>query len=383
MTDRKKLLLPLIILGAGVLLAAVVIRARPDVERVETRVPAPLVRVEQVSPETRRLTVRSQGTVRPRTESVLVAQVAGRIERVSPAFADGGTLDRGAPLVTIEPRDYQLAVAQREAQVAQAEVLLERERAEAELARQEWEELGRGEPTALTLREPQLAEARAAVQAAEAALQRARLDLERTTVRAPFSGRIREKRVDVGQYVTPGTPLASVYATDEAEIKLPLPKDDLAFLDLDLGRPIDSSKRPAVTLVAELGGEVRQWDAVLVRADSEFDPQTRMLNLFASVERPLEADPALPMGLFVDAHIEGRELGSVVELPRSALRGESQVLVVDDDSRLRFRDVEILRLEPELAIIGAGLSSGDRVCVSPLETVTDGMLVRTESEAAS
>jgi len=383
MTDRKKIFLPLLIIGAGILLAALVVRAKPDVERVVVTPPAPLIRVTTIEPGAQTFQVRSQGTVQPKTESVLVAQVAGRVEWVSRDFADGGSLRRGETVARIEASDYRLAVAQRDAQVAQAQVLLEREEAEAKLARQEWQELGRGEPSSLTLREPQMAEARASLQAAEASLEQARLNLSRTSVAAPFSGRIRSKRVDLGQYVTPGTPIATIYATDQAEIRLPISKNDLAYLDLDLGQPIAKGTGPKVELVAELGREVQRWPAEIVRVDGEFDSATRMIHLYATVSNPLEADPALPMGLFVDALIEGLAVDSVVTLPRSAIRGESQVLIVDAEDRLRFRDVDIVRLESDRAVIGSGLAPGDRVCTSPLESVTDGMHVRTEEEAAS
>ena len=383
MTDRKKIFLPLLIIVGGVLVASLVVRSKPDVERVIVEPPAPLIRVAVIETGAQTFEVRSQGTVQPRTESVLVAQVAGRVDWVSKEFAAGGILRRGEAVARIEASDYRLAVAQREAQVAQATVLLEREEAEAKLARQEWQELGRGEPSSLTLREPQMAEARASLQAAEASLEQARLNLSRTSVSAPFSGRIRTKQVDLGQYVSPGTPIAMVYSTDQAEIRLPISKNDLAYLDLDLGQPIARGAGPKVELVAELGREIQRWPAEIVRVDSEFDPATRMINLFAKIANPLDADPALPMGLFVEALIEGRVVSSVVTLPRSAIRGESQVLVVDGESRLRFRDVEILRLESDRAVIGSGLSSGDRVCTSPLEAVTDGMLVRTEEGTAA
>lgn len=379
MTDRKKLLFPFLIVGAGILVAAVVIGAKSEVERVQPEAPKPLIRIAQVQPTSETLLVRSQGTVQPKTESVLVAQVPGRIEWVATDFAAGGTLRRGAPLVRIEAADFELAVAQNEAQVAQARVGLEREQAEATLARQEWDELGRGEPTTLTLREPQMAEARARLQAAEASLEQARLNLSRTTIAAPFSGRIRDKQVDLGQYVTPGVPLASVYATDRAEIRLPISKNDLGYLPLELGSPL-SGNGPPVRLIADLGGERRVWNAEIVRIASEFDRQTRMIDLFATVKNPLNAEPALPMGLFVEAEIDGRAVDSAVSLPRSALRNNSQVLIVDDESRLRFRDVEVLRLESDRVVIGQGLSTGDRVCTSPLETVTDGMAVRTQEE---
>ncbi|MFQ5877543.1 MAG: efflux RND transporter periplasmic adaptor subunit [Acidobacteriota bacterium] len=385
MSRSARIWLPIVVLALGAAAAAVIIIARPRVERREIEVPAPLVRVVRARERDVPLNVLSQGTVEPRTESVLVAQVGGRIEWVSPAFAEGSFFWRGEPLVRIDPRDYRLAVSRAEAQVAQARVRLEMERAEAAVARREWDELGEGEPTALTLRRPQLAEAEAALRAAEAALEQARLDLERTRVRAPYAGRVRDRRADIGQFVSPGTPLAVIYATDYAEIRLPVSRHDLAFLEIDLGASGRRRPGPPVLLRGEIGGAVHTWTARVVRTDSAFDPKTRMLDLFARVEDPFRrradfAGPPLPKGLFLQAEIGGRVARGVFVLPRAALRGDGRVLVVDDESRLRLRAVELLRVAREEAIVRRGLEEGEMVCVSPLETVVDGMRVRTVLE---
>lgn len=383
MKNKLRILLPLLVVAGGVALAAVIVRARPPVERRADAVPPPLVRAVVVELEDIPLDVYSQGTVRPSTESTLVAQVAGQVTRVGPSFADGAFFRRGELLLTIDPRDYESRVAQAEAEVARAKVAIERERAEAELARQEWQELGRGEASALTTREPQLAEARAASQAAEATLELARLNLSRTEIRAPFDGRVQAKRVDVGQFVGSGTPVAAVFSTDSAEIRLPVAEHDLGFLEVDLGGLVPPGAGPEVRLSAAVGGRQGVWSGRIVRTGSRFDERTRMLELFARVEDPFGRAAAgatpLPMGLFVEATIAGKTASDVVVLPRSALRGSDRVLVVEDD-RLRFRDVEILRLRGDEAIVSGGLEPGEKVCISALETVVDGMSVRVQTE---
>jgi RND family efflux transporter MFP subunit len=379
--NRAKFFLPILVVLGGATIAALIVRARPTVERREVTLPPPLVRVIEVSAAEVRLDVESQGTVAPATESVLAAQVAGQIESISSRFAEGGFFRRNDLLVSLDDRDYRLAVSQAEAQVAQARVRLDREEAEAELARLEWEELGGGEASPLTLREPQLAEAQAALQGAEATLEQARLQLSRTRIRAPFSGRVKTKRVDVGQFVAPATSLATLYSTEFAEIRLPVAKNNLEFLDLDLRG--QTSSGPPVELTAELGGELRSWTGRIVRAGSQFDPKTRMLPLFARVEDPFAlagVGTPLPMGLFVSARIEGRTTAGVAVLPRAALREAGRVLVVDEESRLRFRTVTIVRIQSDQVVIGDGLASGEKVCISPLETVVEGMLVRTSEE---
>lgn len=388
MHAKAKIFLPLLVLAVGGLAAVAIVRARPDVERQDTAVPPPLVRVIETSKEDLRLDVASQGTVAPLVESDLVAEVGGRLDWVSPAFAEGGFFRRGEALLSIDDRDYKVALSQAEAQVAQARVRLELELAEAELARQEWQDLGEGEPTSLALREPQLAETRAALQAAEGAVEKARLDLERTRIEAPFDGRVLRALVDLGQFVNRGTPLGTIYSTEAAELRLPVAKNELAFLEIDPGTQLEevSSGGPQVKLWGEVGGRTYVWNARIVRTGGAFDRQTRMLPLFARIEDPFARRPSatgqpLPMGLFVEAEIAGRFAEGVIVLPRSAVRDRNQVLVVDDESRLRFRTIDILRTERDRVVVNGGLDSGELVCVSPLESVVDGMKVRTLNES--
>lgn len=384
MSDRLKILLPLVVVVIGLLAAVVIIKSKPQVERQPATALPPLVRVMTVQSREVTLTVRSQGTVQPRIESMLVAQVAGRIDWISSAFAEGGFFSRDESLVRIDDRDYHLAVTQAESLVAQARVRLENEQAEADLARDEWAELGKGDASPLALREPQLAEAKAALTAAEASLAKARLELERTDIRAPFDGRIRTKLVDLGQYINRGASLASVYSTDSAEVRLPIAQDQIAFLELgnDLRIERHNPGGPPVILKGDIGSETLTWTGSVVRTGSEFDSRTRMLPLFARVDDPFQraagaSGPSLPIGLYVEAEIGGRTYADVVAIPRSALRGTDEVLIVDPEGSLRFRRVQVLRAERDEVLISDGLADGDIVCISPLEAVTDGMRVRT------
>lgn len=390
-SGRRVILWVLLVLVAGAAIASLAIRMKPEPERQEPATTAPLVQVVAAEIGPVHLDVPSQGTVEPTTASTLVAQVAGRVTRVAEGFAEGGYFRRGETLVQIDPRDYRLAVTDAEAARAQARVALEREQAEAELARQEWEELGRGgEASALLLRKPQLAQAEATVAAAEAAVERARLALSRTRVTAPFDGRVRAKRADVGQFVAAGSPLADLYATSSAEVRLPVARDDLAYLDVGVGWSANGEAGPPVALTGELAGRRHTWRGRVVRTGAEIDPRSRMLGVFARIDDPLRRDgtgadiagPPLPMGLFVEASIEGRTVPSAAVLPRRALLGtprggDAQVMVVDDEGRLTFRTLEVLRTDGDEVIVGSGLSDGERVVVSRLDEAVDGMTVRT------
>lgn len=327
------------------------------------------------------LTVDSQGVAQPRTQINLVPQVAGRITFVNPDFIEGGFFEAGETLIQIDDADYRLAVTRASAQVAQAQQALAREQAEAELAASEWEELGEGEASALTLREPQLAEARAQLAAAQATLQSARLDLQRTRISAPFAGRVRSKNAGLGQYVSPGTNLGEVFATDTVIVRLPLTDHDLSLLGIPVAYNAASDERGGVpvTLSATVAGRHHEWQGRITRTDSVIDPQTRVLYAIAEVEDPYgsaasEGAP-LAIGMFVNAAIQGREIDNAYVIPRNALRSGDSVYIVREGGALEIHTVDIIDSSPERVIASSGVEAGDLVVVSPIRGATDGMRV--------
>jgi RND family efflux transporter MFP subunit len=322
--------------------------------------------------------------VTPRTETALVSEIAGRVVRVASSFAAGGFFEKGDVLVSIDPRDYELAVITSRGLVAQAKVRAELEEAQAKVARKEWEELGDGKTSPLATRELQLEEARAALAAAEAALEQAERNIERTSIRAPFTGRVRSKTVDVGQFVSPGTPVASVFAVDYVEVRLPIPDSDLAYLNLPINFNNNSSipGGPDVHFYADFAGKRQQWNGRVVRVEGQIDPISRMVHVVAQVNDPYGMKKGkdytpLTIGLFVEAEIMGHMVKDAIVLPRSAIRGKNTVLIIDEESRLRFRDVEVLRTGRTDVVITGGLEPGENICVSTIEAVTDGMKIRT------
>jgi RND family efflux transporter MFP subunit len=380
---RLKAILPIVVVIAGIIVMAILVQARPPVQKEEPEPQTPLVRVVRLEPADVRINIPSQGTVEAQHVSEIVAQVSGSVTAVAPEFAAGGRLRRGETILQLDPRDYQVALAQSEAALAQARTRLARVAAEAEIAREEWSELGAGSGTPLALQEPQLAEARAVVEAAEASLMQARLNLARTTIRAPFDGRILHKRVDLGQFVPAGSAVATVYAVEYAEVALPVTSRDLAFIDLG---SIGTGSAPRVVLRSELAGAARQWEGRLVRTAGAIDPGSRMLELIARIENPFsrEALDALPMqvGMFVTAEIEGTLVEGVFLLPRGALRRDATVFVVDDQNRLRMRPVEVLRTTATEAVVRSGITRADRVILSPMETPVEGMTVQVEDNGS-
>ncbi len=352
----------------------------PERAEVVARPTAVFVTEAQSTPV--QLSVRTQGEVTPLTEIDLVAQVSGRITFVNPNFVNGGFFEAGETLIQLEDADYRLAVTRASALVAQRRQQLIREEAEADLARQEWEALGEGEASALTLREPQMAEAQAQLAAAQASLAEARLNLSRTRISAPFDGRVRMKSADLGQFVGPGARVGRVFSTDRVEVRLPLTNSELATLGMPLAFQAASyDAGPAVQLSAEVAGEIRYWDGHVVRTDSAIDPQTRTLSAIIEVSDPYgaaaqAAGAPLAVGLFVNADIAGQSIDYAYALPRSALRGANEIFVAERDGTLSIRQVTVADSTADAVIVTSGVTAGDRVVVSPLRGAADGMLIR-------
>lgn len=360
-----------IIAGGGALIMLMG-SLRPKVEPKEVALAPPAVFFAVATPRSVTLDVTAQGEVRPRTDINLTAEVAGRIVKTSDAFVVGGAFDAGDLLVKIEDADYRAAVAGAKARVAQAEELLRREEAESDLARKDYEALGRDtDPSELTLRMPQLAQARAAYAASKADYTSAALDLERTEIRAPFKGRVRERSAGVGQFISPGAPIGRIFSTDVAEVRLPLTDSDLAKLGLSVAFfETPEARGPEVTLSAIVAGEAHEWKARVARTDGAIDPATRQVAAIAVVEDPYGAGAdngtPLAMGLFVDARIVGKPIESAVVLPRSALYGRDTVFVITKDDTLVERTVTVVSADRDTITIATGIEDGERVVSSPL-----------------
>ena len=319
------------------------------------------------------LKVRTQGEARPQIEIDLVPEVGGKVIYVSPNFIEGGIFKKGETLLRIEDADFKVAVIRAEAGVAQAEQVLIREVAEGEIAREDYAELGRGEPTPLALREPQQAQARAALQAAKAELQAAKLNLSRAAVKAPFSGRVRSKSSDLGQFVAPGSRLGRIFSKDVVEVRLPLSDAQLSKLDLPLAYFAKSrDSAPKVDLNALVAGKVRHWDGRIMRTDAAYDTATRALFAIAEVYDPYgtgASEDGVPLapGLFVDADINGKKFEDVITIPRDGLRPQDEVYIVDNVGKAEIRKVSVLDASPERAVLTSGVEAGELVVLSPME----------------
>lgn len=389
-TLRKflRLILPLALVVAciGIVLGLVAINKGKRPERRDDSPPALLVDVIPVAIESLKLSVRSQGTVRPRTETTLAAEVSGMIVSVAANFIAGGFLRKDAELLQIDPSDYATAQKRAQANLASRQAQYADQNARSEQALKDWRNLGRaGEPSDLTLRKPQLAEALAAVQAAEADLQKAERDLARTRISIPYDGLVRSRSVDIGQYVSPGTPLGITFAVESAEVRLPIAIQDLAYLNLpsatgEAGARQAATRGPRVKLTARGSGIQGEWQAEIIRTEGVIDEASRVVYAVAEVRDPyaiLGQGQQLPLriGTFVSAEIEGIQADNVAVLPRSLVRPDDTLLIAADDNRLEIRRVEVLRAEPTSIYLSSGVANGERVISTSLDAPIAGTLL--------
>lgn len=373
-----KVILPFIFLAAGAGVAFVLVAARPEIEPVQPETKPVAVEVMEPDVRSHRFHIVSQGTVVPVREVALSSEVRGTIMDVHPAVSPGFRVGKGEILYRIDTRDYELAFVRATASLKQAEAALAMEVAQSAIARKEWDSLGAGrESNPLVLREPQLAEAEARREAAEADLELARTNLDRCAITAPFDGVIVSKSAEVGQYVNAGSLLVRLYDISEFEVRLPIRLTDLRFLPFLVGdRPADGLiSQVAVELTGELGGREANWKGRVVQLDTSLDPVTRMASLIVRIDDPLKssAHPApLTNGLFVRARILGISRDQVIELPRSVLRGDNRIFVVDGNSEIQIRHGHVLQSLKDTIIVEPTLESDDKVITSTLGIVLPG-----------
>jgi len=377
----KRMIPGLVVLGIGGAIAGAVIYFGPEPESQETTILARTIRSIEAKTSDMKLFVASQGTVAAKQVIDVVPQVSGEVTYVSPKFVAGGRFSKGEVIIKIDPRDYELAVITAEASIAERNQRLMQEEAEGALAATEWAELGQGEASDLTLRKPQRAGALAALKSAEAGLKRAQLDLERTEIRAPFEGILTEKTVDLGQFLNRGNKVGKYYSTETLEVRLPLTNRDIAQFDL---AGLQSGERQYdVRLTGQFANKAHSWNARLIRTEGIIDINSRILYVVAELKGNELFSPAdgmpITIGQFVSAEIEGRSFENVVRLPRESLRQGNQVLIVDNDSKLRTRMVDVIETNSEYVVIASGVEDGDIVNLSQLGISVDGLFVKTET----
>lgn len=385
-----KIALPFIIILIGFSIMSVLITNRPEPKKEERKVLGALVNTLTVKKEDREVIVLGTGTVQAAQEVSIIPQVSGEIIHVSPSMVAGGFFEEGELLFEIEDTDYRLAIEQAKAARAKAEYDLATTESQARIARAEWGRLNKDktkEPNPLVVYDPQLKNARASLASAEAAVEQAELNLKRTKLRAPFNCRIRSENVDVGQYVRSGNSIAVVAGTDSAEIIVPLPLDELGWLKIPKPGTSEKGSRAYVTIT--VSGKTYEWNGWIIRSLGEVDTKSRMMQVIVSVQDPYrllekgDGGIVLSGGTFVKVSIKGKKLIGIFAIPRTAVRDNSTVWIMDDENRLRIRPVTIIRREHDEVLVSEGLTEGESIVLTSLAGASDGMKLRSAEEEVS
>ncbi|MBK1826254.1 efflux RND transporter periplasmic adaptor subunit [Haloferula rosea] len=355
----------LAILGGSVGVAILLVVNKVKASQADVQKSKPTVEVSQLVVGRHVPDISSEGAVISRREVRLAAEVSGKVVSISDQLVDGGRVKADEVLVILDDKDYQAALARAESSLADAELALELEIAKGKQAQKDWAKLGKGEAPKLVLREPQIRSARAKRDSAEKEVERAKNDIERTRIKAPFDGRIRDAGVETGAVVVPGSMVAEIYSDTDLEVRLPFSLRDFGFIRAD--------DTPRFTLESSIGGKEVTWPAELVRVEGEVERSTLSGHAIAKVLANASGQYP-PVGLFVRTTVKGLPVDGVVEIPRSALRG-SDVVWVEDDGELRRRTVKVVRSTRDSLIVSGDFEEGERLVMTRMSAPIDGMEV--------
>ena len=373
----KKLKPLFILLGAFALSYLLWFLGQVQPDPVE-ELPPPDVIIEILTPKDFQVQISSNGTTTPLTQTVLTAEVGGEVIYRSKKFAEGASVIEGEILAKIDDTDLQLQYKNALLQLANAEVQYSLQLAEAEVAKEAWDKIGDGVASDLTLKKPQLKQAEALLEVAKAQVSSAAKKLNKTEIVAPYAGRIQNVNIDLGTTIIPGQPVGAMYTSSEIEITLAVKDNDLQFLSIPMdGRKLNPSEQASVVIESFYKGKTQSWEGKLERVDGVIDPITRMINLIAVFKNDfIETDkPNLPIGLFVEAKIDGIRLKNIFEIPINSISKDNEVYIVDKDNQLELRKLTVLKKYSEFVIIKDGLKAGERIVTSKLSTASNGIKV--------
>jgi RND family efflux transporter MFP subunit len=382
----KQLVISLSIIALGILLTIILIKSRRPPQRKKADNLAPLVMVKQLKAKDIQMVIRAYGTVSPNVEVDIVPEVSGKVISVNPSLKAGAFIPANERILQIDPRDYEFTVQQTNAVVADALVRLEIEMAEAEVARREWEQLHPGtDPNSpLVLRESQVRQAQAALESAKAQLATAQLRLERTSLSLPFDALIISEKVDLGRYMVAGQSVAVAYGIDTVEIEIPLEDEELAWFDIfdNSASLVGKSANTPAVVKADFAGAEHTWKGHVTRTTGQVDKMSRMISVVVEVPKPFERSngrPPLLPGIFTRVLIEGKVLKNAMAVPRDAIHDSNKVWIVKDGN-LHIEALDIVRADKDFAYAMARVDKNTTIVTSSLDTVMEGMKVRTQLE---
>lgn len=369
--NKKQIIYPAVALVIGIAGLAGFSALKKPPEEKEKKIEVPLVKVEAIEVAPMQLNVGSYGLVKPKYETTMVAQVSGQIVELSDAFVKGGFVKKGQLLARIDPNDYDAALIDANASQASAIAALELERAAGRVAEVEWRKITSTEATDLALRKPQLAQELARLRSAEATVKRAKRNLERTYIVAPYDALIESRNIGLGAFVGTGSEIGKLLSVSVAEVRMPVADNQLKYLE-------KQGDGASVVLEADFSGNKQSWHATIARSEGLVDGKSRMTYLVAEIIDPYgRNEDKLPLrfGTYVTAEIKGVMLPEATAVPRH-LVNKGQVSILGADNKLEFRQLDILRQEGKDVIATGGLVTGDQLIVSALDFPVAGMTLR-------
>lgn len=381
-TRKVRIVLCIILLALGVI--ALLSIFKPEAAKVA--IPETIIRVETITAQlgSYPIVVNANGTIEAETRGNLVAQVSGEIVQVANNFTTGGTFNKGDTLIQIDQRDYIANLSQASAALSQADSAYRQELATAKQAEDDWKRLGNTEPAPdLVMRKPQLAAAKAQLDSARAAHETAKLNLSRTTITAPYNGRVIERQAVLGQFVTMATPVAEVYSTGRVEIRLPISQQEFNQLGLnDFSIKDKASNNFNVLISSTVGTKEYYWNATIVRTDSTYDVNTRQIDVIAEIQDPFSKgsdQPPLKIGQFVNASIQGQTVDDVYVIPNKSIREGGYIYAVRD-GRLAKLNVTILWQDDQNALVSDGINDSELVVTTSLNSTLTGAKAKLADE---
>lgn len=377
----KKIIIPIVVLAIGIGLGKFLLATGPEPEKQRVNNPSPVVEVQNLKLEDYAVTINASGTVRAQTQTNIVAEVSGKVLEISPQFQEGSYFDRGATLLRIDDANYQNAITIAEGELAQRQLTLAEQQAQAKLAQQDWSLFDKSSQKPqgdFAARRPHIAAAQANISAAKAKLGQEKLNLTRTRIKAPYAGRVQEKRVDVGQYVTPGTVLGVIYATDYVEVHLPLSLAQYELLSIPeafRGQELEFASLPKVTFRTS-SADSNVWEGRVVRSSAALDEKSRQITVIARIDNPYEAKSGaskpIRIGQYVNAQIQGKIFNNVYVVPPAAVR-QGKELLLADNGKVRVVPVQLLwSTETEMVVKADEDLAQQRAITTPLPLATNG-----------
>ncbi len=368
----KRKIYPFLIILSGIIFIIILTSFKKKPSIIKQKIVLPVVKVASFNAETRKILIKGNGTLEAKDKVNIASQVSGEILKISKKMSDFKRFEKGDTLFVIDPTEYELRIKNAEAIVLQQKMALKMEKINKKIADLEWQAHKKINPKAvcdsMTLRIPQLEIAKANYQSALATLKISELNLQRTIIIAPFAGMLIMKNISTGQIVSPGVTLAQICSINKATLKISVINDELKWIGKKIGQPTQ--------IFGNYYGEEYLWKGKLIGIEPFANQGSRMSNLIIETTNPMGKNQNPPFGLFVRAEVEARKIDNITAIPRHLLKNKNEIIVINNEDKIEFKRVNILRFEEDLALIDGGINGKDRLLISTLETATPNTKVR-------